>query len=1016
LSSIRNRGIGGFRVALAIIACVFVATAAFAQKKGGGKGTAGEFRALGDQMMLAIKDGNLLLAENLARQRVALAEKGPQRRLGVAYLGLGAILRHRGRYADAEAVLRKALSLIEAGGGSDSRQAVQTLFNLGALYLAQSRYADAEAVLRDVLDRQLVLGPNRQEVIAALLQLANVDRQLGRYPAAEELLRRADGVTPAPDRRKGRRDEASLQRLRAQTSTQYAQLYSQQGRNAEAEARARQALAQFGTLERGRAGDIVEARTVLGMALLRLGRAEEAETVLREALKSGERALGREHTRTARAASGLALASMQLGRPADAERLLERAIDAQRKAGTLDPLVRSERAYARFLNHRKRPAEALEHYRRALDLVDRIFSQTQGLDEATREGFIGRYAPVYTESLRLLLNLHRASPDAAYNREALSVVSRTQSRLFTEMLRKADIGKLAGDAAFAGLRARQTSLKARLAEQRRARTLFGTEDVDAYDDDDEDEDDDSATAPPRESADPLVQARIEARKTKFAEEIAASERELAQVEQALWDGYPRYMELTQPRPVTVETLQKKLLKPDETLLTYYLLPDRVLIFLVEAARFRLLVVDRTRADIAALVAAARRPEEDAGGSLANLAKLDPGVLHELYRIAFQPVESMLKPGQRVLVIGDGPLHTLPLEMMVARWGDREKKAFADARAEKGTPLSEYATLAYLGQSYRFAYLPSLSALASVRLYRKPAVSYDRELVSFADPVFDTNGQPPQTRTALAALAASGSLRGVRPSSIGIPPLPETADEAREIAQIVGGRSELYLHEKAQEHTAKTLDLRRTRYLHFATHGLLGGEFLQVQAALSAGSLGTSGAGVRNLAVAAAPATSAVDSPLPDLIEEDGPSPPTSFTGGQPALVLSLSGDMRGEDGLLTMSEVIESLDLNARLVVLSACNTAGEGAEANNGEGFAGLTRAFMYAGAQGLLVSHWSVESRSTQELITEVFRGLRGGADSLLALERARERIRGSNLPGSFRASRAHPYFWAPFVYVGD
>jgi CHAT domain-containing protein len=53
---------------------------------------------------------------------------------------------------------------------------------------------------------------------------------------------------------------------------------------------------------------------------------------------------------------------------------------------------------------------------------------------------------------------------------------------------------------------------------------------------------------------------------------------------------------------------------------------------------------------------------------------------------------------------------------------------------------------------------------------------------------------------------------------------------------------------------------------------------------------------------------------------------------------------------------------------------------------------------------------------LITEVFRGLRGGADSLLALERARERIRGSNLPGSFRASRAHPYFWAPFVYVGD
>jgi len=58
-----------------------------------------------------------------------------------------------------------------------------------------------------------------------------------------------------------------------------------------------------------------------------------------------------------------------------------------------------------------------------------------------------------------------------------------------------------------------------------------------------------------------------------------------------------------------------------------------------------------------------------------------------------------------------------------------------------------------------------------------------------------------------------------------------------------------------------------------------------------------------------------------------------------------------------MKEVIEDLELNAELVALSACNTAGESAQANNGEGFAGrLTRAFMYAGARALLVSHWAV------------------------------------------------------------
>ena len=46
-----------------------------------------------------------------------------------------------------------------------------------------------------------------------------------------------------------------------------------------------------------------------------------------------------------------------------------------------------------------------------------------------------------------------------------------------------------------------------------------------------------------------------------------------------------------------------------------------------------------------------------------------------------------------------------------------------------------------------------------------------------------------------------------------------------IAATLGGRADVYLREQAQEHTAKTLDLKRTRYLHFATHGLLGGEFL-----------------------------------------------------------------------------------------------------------------------------------------------------------------------------------------------
>ena len=53
---------------------------------------------------------------------------------------------------------------------------------------------------------------------------------------------------------------------------------------------------------------------------------------------------------------------------------------------------------------------ALDHYRSALDLVERVFAQTQGLDEATRENFIGRFAPYYVECLDLLLRLEEGGP------------------------------------------------------------------------------------------------------------------------------------------------------------------------------------------------------------------------------------------------------------------------------------------------------------------------------------------------------------------------------------------------------------------------------------------------------------------------------------------------------------------------------------------------------------------------------------------------------------------------------
>jgi CHAT domain-containing protein len=191
-------------------------------------------------------------------------------------------------------------------------------------------------------------------------------------------------------------------------------------------------------------------------------------------------------------------------------------------------------------------------------------------------------------------------------------------------------------------------------------------------------------------------------------------------------------------------------------------------------------------------------------------------------------------------------------------------------------------------------------------------------------------------------------------------------------------------DEAQERVAKSnVDLRSARFVLFATHGFLGGEYI-----------------------------------ASDLPVEDGEIRRAhARTQAQPALALTLVGDLKGEDGLLTMKEVIEDLELNAELVALSACNTAGESAQANNGEGFAGLTRAFMYAGAKSLLVSHWSVDSLSTQQLMTSTFRNIKSGMPTLAAVNDAQRQIlAGRYSRGEYHFSRAHPFFWAAFVYVGD
>ncbi|MGV3722163.1 MAG: CHAT domain-containing protein, partial [Actinomycetota bacterium] len=116
---------------------------------------------------------------------------------------------------------------------------------------------------------------------------------------------------------------------------------------------------------------------------------------------------------------------------------------------------------------------------------------------------------------------------------------------------------------------------------------------------------------------------------------------------------------------------------------------------------------------------------------------------------------------------------------------------------------------------------------------------------------------------------------------------------------------------------------------------------------------------------------------------------------------------RDRDGVLQAWEIFGELKLRADLVVLSACET-GRG-RTSPGDGIVGLTRALQYAGARSVIASQWRVSDASTGKLMVELHRKLRSGLPKDRALAAAMATLRSS-------PETAHPYFWAPFLLVGD
>ena len=119
-----------------------------------------------------------------------------------------------------------------------------------------------------------------------------------------------------------------------------------------------------------------------------------------------------------------------------------------------------------------------------------------------------------------------------------------------------------------------------------------------------------------------------------------------------------------------------------------------------------------------------------------------------------------------------------------------------------------------------------------------------------------------------------------------------------------------------------------------------------------------------------------------------------------------SGIVLYNKAVLTAREIFD-MRLNTELVTLSACETGLN--ERSPGDELIGLTRAFLYAGAPSVVVSLWSVDAQSTHDLMLGFYRHLKKGLDKATALQQAQIKIMEEK-------EYSHPYYWAPFILVGD
>jgi CHAT domain-containing protein len=473
---------------------------------------------------------------------------------------------------------------------------------------------------------------------------------------------------------------------------------------------------------------------------------------------------------------------------------------------------------------------------------------------------------------------------------------------------------------------------------------------------------------------------IEAMEARIAALRKAQQVDVAEVRRQ----FPQYDALISPRPADLATARKALL-PNEALLSIYVTPGGSYVWALAAdgtPHFHF--SKKPSAWIGGMVKRLRTSVDLSAGLGPEQMRFDIEAGSALYQELLAPVQAAWGKADTLLVVANGALGQIPFSLLPTANA-------AAGTAGEGLPLSQFRQTPWLARKLAVAYVPSISALVTLRAL--PAIQGQRDpFIGFGDPDFGIGAEPAATSRGAGRAGRATRKLGISRAArwdenatdmntipagaladAGAPQLsslPDTREEILAIGAALGASAsrDTFFGDQANRKNVLAADFKHRRVVAFATHGLVAGD-------------------------------------LPGL--------------DQPALALAPSAGKGIEDGLLKLEDILK-LSLDADLVVLSACNTAA--ADGSGAEAVSGLGRGFFYAGARAVLATHWPVETVSARELVTRLFEryaadpGLTRAKALRLAMLDLIDKVVAMDERGKPEYSYAHPAFWAPYALYGD